>query len=104
MTKEEFIKKHKLVDGCVILEPWEVFSKGIVKVIGHSHIVYDYELLAEALAEDYRKASDEPEDPDYDFLTQAYEWIDYNTIRSIPYFPKSCRPYITFGGKGRMAE
>ena len=98
MTKDAFIEKHKLVDGCIILEPWEIFSKGIIKVTGHRHIVYDYELLADALAEDYR-AGGEPEDPEYDFLMQAIDWIEYNTIRTIEYLPKTTRPYISLNGE-----
>ena len=96
MTKDEFIQKNNLQDGCIILEPWSVFSKAIVKVIDRCHIVYDYDLLVESLADDYKKHSDERES---DFYEQAIDWVEYNTIRTIKYLPKNFRPYISQNGR-----
>ena len=57
----------------------------ITAVIGQDRIsgrvVYDYEKMIEYLREQNGM--------DYE---DAVEWIDYNTIRALPYFPNS--PYI----------
>ena len=35
-------------------------------------------------------------DVDRDYVTEAMEWIDFNTLRSIPYLPKEYRPIIIY--------
>lgn len=35
-------------------------------------------------------------DENRDYATEAMEWIDYNTIRSIPYLPENYRPIIIY--------
>lgn len=62
-----------LVPGAVILEGPE-FDAGIVGTTTDGRIVYDYDLLVEALAE-----------VDDMTLEEAAEFIDYNTIRALPY-------------------
>lgn len=59
--------------GYALFEP-EHYDDGIVGVTDEGNVVYSYEKLAEALME-------------HDGMTheEAVEWLDYNTVRSVPY-------------------
>ena len=59
--------------GFALFEP-EYYDDGIVGVTDEGNVVYSYEKLAEALME-------------HDGMTyeEAVEWLDYNTVRSVPY-------------------
>lgn len=94
LSKEEFIVQNKLAEDCIILEPWEDFSPAIETVLSGKRIVYDFNKLVQSLAESYRRNAKTPENPDYDYETQAIEWIDYNTMRSLPYWQEEFRPII----------
>lgn len=102
MTKEEFIETYQLEDGCIILESWEDYKGGIVGVTeDRSQIIYSYQAMVESLARAYEKDywdkhKDEPYDEDRfsEFLDEATEWIDYNTLRALPYKDVSRRPII----------
>lgn len=93
MTTEEIINHFGFVkEECnlVFFEPSEVFNKGIIGITeDKEHLIYGYEKLAIALSEEYEKEwneskhSADEEKPDFYF--DACEWIDYNTIRKIPY-------------------
>lgn len=52
-------------------------------------LVYSYDKMIECLAEEYSN-SDDP-------VTDAIEWIEYNTLRSLPYVPSEHRPIIIYG-------
>lgn len=77
-----------------LLEPG-CMDGGIVGIVtggeSEGRVVYDYEKLCSALAEDYLKyAKEHPylHDGEYGFdeaFMEAAEWVDYNTIRSLPY-------------------
>lgn len=100
MTKEDFIENNNIEDGTVILEPWEVFSKGIVGMTeDHTQLVYSYEKLQSALAEDYENEwnskEHSPDEEVPDFYLDACEWLDYNTIRGLPYMGEN-RPIIIY--------
>lgn len=104
LSKEEFIVQNKLAEDCIILEPWEDFSPAIETVLSGKRIVYDFHKLVESLAESYRKNAKTPENPDYDYETQAIEWIDYNTMRSLPYWQEEFRPIIVYISKEELDE
>lgn len=104
LSKEEFIAQNKLVNDCIILEPWEDFSPAIETVLDGKRIVYDHDKLVESLAESYRRNANTPENPDYDYETQAVEWIDYNTMRSLPYWKEEFRPIIVCISKEELNE
>lgn len=83
-------KNHQLI----LFEPG-CFDGGIIrygkKKDGYA-VVYDYEKTAEALALDYLKFNSSSDNKhkieNYGFdeaFMDACEWLDYNTIRSIPY-------------------
>lgn len=104
LSKEEFIVRNNLAEGCIILEPWEDFSPAIETVLSGKRIVYDFHKLVESLAESYRRNAETPENPDYDYETQAIEWIDYNTMRSLPYWQEEFRPIIVYISKEELDE
>lgn len=87
MTKQEICEKFNIEDPVYFFEPEEVFNKGILGVSeDKKHIIYGYYTLAAALAEDYEKEWNNKEHNDCDdmtcepdFMSDAFEWIDYNT-------------------------
>ena len=100
MTKEEFIETYQLEDECLILEPWEDYKGGIIGVTeDRTQIIYSYQSMVESLARAYEKDYwDKHETYDADrfseFLDEAVEWIDYNTLRALPYEDVNHRPII----------
>lgn len=60
-------------DKTAILEPQECFNKAVVG-IQDQRLVYSYKKIVLALVEYYNFSID-----------GAYSWIEYNTIRSLPY-------------------
>lgn len=72
-------------------------------------VVYDYEQTAEALANYYLDAN--KDDSNYNIdkaMRDAYDWIEYNTLRSIPYWTGmgSVVPKVVYtdkNGKERLA-
>ena len=88
---EEFAADNDLEDGTIILEPHCTLKRGIVGITeDRCHVVYSFEKLTEALAEDFTDAGADSDDAQ----TMAIEWLDYNTIRSIGYMPEEYRPFI----------
>ena len=69
------IADEDLLNQMIVLEGDE-FANGAIGVTHDGHIVYSYERLVESLAKAYGSELD------------AMEWIDYNTIRSLPYMEK----------------
>ena len=49
---------------------------------------YDFDLLCHCFAEEFRKADEESVDPEpgRDYETDGVEWVEYNVIRSLPYW------------------
>lgn len=67
-------------------EPENVFNNGIIGVSeDQKHLVYSYDKLVEALKESEPSWSTE----------DAIEWLEYNTIRTIPYLGEN-RPIIVY--------
>ena len=96
--REKLLKLYKEKGlSIIVLEPG-VFDHG-VKRFGRRKdgfaVVYDYEKTAVALARDYKRSHKQACDAEYtwdDAITDAYEWIDFNTIRSLPYMAGSGIP------------
>lgn len=57
------------------------FNDAIIGISENGNLIYSYEKMVESLAQEYIKSSSN-EDEAY---TDAMEFIDYNTIRTIPY-------------------
>ena len=68
------------------------FAEAIVGEVD-GHLVYSYEAMVESLARAYREEGV----PEEEAETEALEWIDYNTIRAIPYMKvEGKEPYIMY--------
>ena len=57
------------------------YDTALIGVTHDDRAVYDYDLMVEWLMEDQGFTEEE-----------AVDWIDYNTIRSLPYMP--CPPVV----------
>lgn len=62
-----------LPEGAIILDN-SAFDNSIIGVTLDRRLIYDYDKMIEELIEDDGMSFDE-----------AMEWIDYNTIRALPY-------------------
>lgn len=79
MTNDELKEKisdmvldEEELDYIIILEGDE-FADGAIGLTDDNHLVYSYEKLIESLAKAYGSETD------------AIEWLEYNTIRSLSY-------------------
>lgn len=85
LTKEELDANDIKYKGCTMLEPREWLDWAIEKKDAKTGgVVYFYDRLVLA----YMEAEQWDED-------SAISWIDYNTIRSLPYMPDP-KPIIYF--------
>ena len=73
--------RDKLPDGSIIFND-EAFDNSIIGISSDSCVVYSYSAMVEEYMKD-NNCSDE----------DAIAWIDYNTIRALPYLPTP-RPII----------
>lgn len=72
--------------GCGEYTPYDDAIIGYVEDgIGNARIVYSYELICESLSKDG--------DISYDY---AVDWVEYNTLGSLPNIPTNVRPYIIY--------
>ena len=60
------------LDKIIVLEGDE-FADGCIGITEDNHLVYSYEKLVESLTKEYGSEND------------AIEWLEYNTLRAIPY-------------------
>lgn len=77
---EEMVMDEEELDLIAVLEGDE-FADGAVGLTDDNRVVYSYERLVKSIAQ---SLSEEGQNP-YDKELEAIEWIDYNTIRSLPY-------------------
>lgn len=107
MTKDELNEKiidWNVEDGIIILEPQEEFNDGIIGISEDKcHLIYSYQKLTESLAKKYEsdfyeKNPDNIYQPELkeDFIQDACEWLDYNTVRQLPYMNEKYRPVIIY--------
>ena len=75
----DFLNERGFED--TILLEGEDFDESIVGFTDEGHLIYSYDSMVENLAKAYTKEG-EDEDKAYN---EALEFIDYNTIRAIPY-------------------
>ena len=86
------IQDEDVLDQMIILEGDE-FADGVIGITNDNHVVYSYERLVQSLAKAYRDENQTDEEAEL----AAMEWIDYNTIRSLPYMEKEgLAPVIMF--------
>ena len=61
------------------------YDNAIVGISDDGRIIYDYDLMVKELTNDTALTEDE-----------AIQYIDYNTIRTLPYIEEAVRPIILF--------
>ena len=95
---KEKLREWNVEDEIIILEPQKDFNKGIIGVTEDKcHLVYDFQKLVAGMAgENFTNKSNDDERTFEDFLEEASEWVDYNTIRSLPYMNEKYRPIIIY--------
>jgi len=101
MTRDEL--NEKIIDWnieseTIILEPQEYFNKGLIGVTEDKcHLIYSYQKITHGNAcDEFMKKESDDERSFEDFLQEASEWVDYNTIRSLPYMNEKYRPIIIY--------
>jgi hypothetical protein len=101
MTKQEFVENYSVDEWAIFIGyeyEWDIYKKAIIGVTeDRCHIVYSYNKLIESLADSYMK---ENYNKGRDYLSEATEWIEYNTIRSLPYLPSEYKPIIIYDVEG----
>lgn len=70
------------LEDAVLLESYD---KSIIGVTSDDRVAYSYEKIVDELMEDYGW--------DYD---ETVDFVEYNTIRSLPYIESSVRPVIIY--------
>ncbi len=47
-TRDEFIQKYSLENGCILLEPWDDFKDAIIGISeNHCQVIYSYQAIVE---------------------------------------------------------
>ena len=86
MNNAELVATIQEIQGeetdSIILEG-DDFADGAVGVTLDGNVVYDYDKLVDALVKAWNCTD-----------TEAIEWIEYNTIRSLPYMESQGTPPI----------
>lgn len=67
-----YILDEEILNQIVVLEGDE-FADGCIGISEDNHLIYSYERLVESLSKVYGSETD------------AVEWLEYNTIRSLPH-------------------
>ena len=101
MTRKEIVDYYEIEEPITFFDPEDVFDKGILGISeDKKHVIYGYFTLAAALAEDFEKEwhkeqhKEDEEEPD--FMLDAFEWIDKNTIGTIPYLDEETSPILIY--------
>lgn len=88
---KEFLKKDSMKEA-VLIGSEDEREKYYPAIVGFDEekgrVIYDYGLLCECFANEFRKSDEESGDlvVDHDYDTDGVEWVDYNVIRSLPYW------------------
>lgn len=77
---------------CPVLLDDACFDKSIIGVTDDDRVVYDLERMYEEYAEDEGCT-----------LEEATEWVEYNTLRAIPYMGEK-RPVVVAVGRDAVLE
>lgn len=85
MTNQELRRKienycNQFEENTIFIDN-PAFDNSIIGITNDFKLIYDYNKMVEELAQEYIEDGETPEDA----AISAEEWINYNTIRSIPY-------------------
>lgn len=93
----DVISEWDINENAIIIEPQEDFNAGIIGVSEDKcHFIYSYDRIVENLAKNLMKKPECSEMTFDDCLRDACEFVDYNTIRSLPYQDKNYVPIIIY--------
>lgn len=108
IQRKRIVRKYGAYKSVLFLDPSKDYDPAIVGVTDDKlHLIYDFDKMAENISENYsefyhkhpEKLADigEEADPDeVDYYTMAVEWIEYNTIRSLPYYYDNNGPVVRY--------
>ena len=88
---KEFLKKDSMQEA-VLIGSKDEREKYYPAIVGFDEekgrVIYDYFLLCECFANEFRKSDEEDGTlvVDHDYYLDGNEWVDYNVIRSLPYW------------------
>ena len=96
MDRKDLCEVWGVDENAIVLDPASYFDKGIVGVTeDKQHLIYSYQKLTSGNAsEQFMNKESGDERTFEDFLSEACEWVDYNTIRGLPYMDSEYRPII----------
>lgn len=75
--------RNRLPKECVVFDA-EAYDNSIVGISISGEVIYSYKLMIQEYMKDHECTD-----------IEAIEWIEYNTIRALPYFPDN-RPIIMY--------
>lgn len=96
MDRKQFVEDNCIEEDVLFLDPAEEFDGGIIGVTEDKcHLVYSYEKLTCHMADVWFKEKKQDDERTWeDCLREACEWVDYNTLRSLPYQNQERVPII----------
>lgn len=96
MDRKDLFEVWGVDEKVIFLNPPSYFDKGIIGVTeDKQHLIYSYQKLTNGNAcEKFMEKESDDERTFEDFLSEACEMVDYNTIRSLPYMNSEYRPII----------
>ena len=86
-----FVEEHGFEDGIKILED-HTFDNSVVGITEDGRAVYDYGKMVEEYMNDEKCGE-----------IEAVEWLDYNTLRAIPYMGEGA-PIVIMNSKDTILE
>lgn len=111
IKRKLLIKKYKLNKFVLFLDPYENFDKCIIGYThDKEHLVYSYEKIIDSFTKYFMKQwkhgnyvkTDDDEVPDFEL--DAIDFVEYNTIRSLPYYYNKKGPYVVMEELGYDVE
>ena len=88
MDRKDLCEVWGVDENAIVLDPASYFDRGIVGVTeDKQHLIYSYQKITFE-----------------DFLSEACDFVDFNTIRSLPYMDSEYRPIIMIEFNGDKNE
>lgn len=97
MDRKDLYEVWGVDENAIVLDPASYFDRGIVGVTeDKQHLIYSYQKITFGNAlEEYEKSFGKDDERTFeDFLSEACDFVDFNTIRSLPYMDSEYRPII----------
>ena len=88
---DAMVEDHEIEEDVLILDN-HAFDRSIIGITEDGRLIYDFEKMIEEFAED--------EECDQ---TEALEWLEYNTLRALPYMGERA-PIIMFSSRETILD